>query len=447
MRSREQETTHDVRPRATLATGRWRSSGILSSAATGALALAITFALTVVASQAAQAQSFQVLYNFTGAGDGANPYSGVTMDKAGNLYGTAFGGGVAGNGTVYQLKHKGSGWVLNVLYSFTGGSDGYGPSQGVIFGPDGALYGTTSSGGQLGGPCDSVGCGTVFKLRPGPTACKTALCPWTKTALYAFQGGADGIGPFLGDLVFDPVANIYGTTCCGGSLGGNGTVFELTPSGSGWTESVLHSFGGSGDGVQPWNGVTLDNGGNLYGTTTNGGSSNAGMVFQLVRSMGWTEKSPYSFADGNDGGYPLSGLIFDQEGNLYGATTDGGTGGGGTVFVLTPSGGSWTYSVLSNLAGTPGGCGPEGNLVMDQAGSLYGTTMCDGAYGFGSVFKLTPTSQPPWTYTSLHDFTGGNDGGYPLGVNVILDTNGNLYGTSSGGGTSGQGVVWEITFP
>src|SRR5271166_4318041 len=155
------------------------------------ITLSIVFVLTVVASQAAQAQTYKVIYNFTGGQDGALPYAGVTMDGGGNLYGTTSAGTYYG--TVYQLKHKGSGWVVNVLYTFQrGGSDGYTPFAGVVFGPDGTLYGTTWAGG--------MNWGTVFNLRPSPTACKTALCPWQETVLYAFKGAPDPGLPYFGDL-------------------------------------------------------------------------------------------------------------------------------------------------------------------------------------------------------------------------------------------------------
>ena len=322
----------------------------------------------------------------------------------------------------------------------------------VIFGPDGVLYGTTTSGGYTGGNCALYGgCGTVFKLRPLPTACKTALCKWTKTDLYQFGEPPDGDGP-TGDLIFDQARNIYGTTVNGGVVNGNcvdgcGTVYELTRPGSNWTESVLYSFSGS-DGQNPFSGLLLDGAGNLYGTTFLGGTGGDGTVFQLTNSgLGWTENILHNF-QGSDGYLTYAGLILDHLGNLYGtsSTSTGGSGSGGTVFELTPSNGSWTFSVLYTFTGPSGylECGPNDNLVMDGAGNIYGTTRCDGAYNAGSVFKLTPTPTPPWTYTSLHDFTGGSDGGNPYS-NVIFDANGNLYGTASAGGAYGYGVVWEIT--
>ena len=401
----------------------------LSSALT---ALAIAFLLIVVATQPAQAQTFHVIHNFTGGQDGATPTAGVTLDTAGNLYGTASYGGV-GYGTVYKLTHKGT---FNPLFAFNY-NDGAYPLARVIFGPNGTLYGTTNLGG--------LGVGTVFNLRPAARACTTALCPWTETVLYSFEGHPDGAGPDYGDLIFDQAGNIYGTTTAGGTPQNVGTVYELTPkSGGGYAEMPIYSFSVS-DGATPYNGAIFDNAGNLYSTTGYGGLSNSGTVFELmyVVASGWTESLLYSFRNGSDGGVPYAGLIFDPSGNLYGATSAYGTGGGGTVFELSPPGTWTTLTVLYSFTGTAGHtCGPWGTLVM-KGGNLYGTTYCDGANGFGSVFELTP-SGPPWTYTSLHDFTGGSDGAYPIS-NVVFDASGNLYGTASDGGAYNFGVVWEIT--
>ena len=425
---------------------------LLVSAAIAALAVAIAGTLTIAAPRAAQAQTFNVIHNFTCGNDGGNPFAGLTMDRAGNLYGTAIDFHCLPNyGTVYQLKHHGSGWTVNPLYRFTGGSDGAVPFARVIFGPDGTLYGTTNEGGPGGCTGDLGGCGTVFHLRPQPRACTTALCPWTETVLYSFEGGSDGAGPAHGDLIFDQAGNIYGTADTGGTGNCNGetcgVVYELKPSGSGWTESVLYSFSGS-DGAIPYNDVIFDNAGNLYGITYAGGVSGYGTVFELTPEGGgqWTESCLYSFSNGSDGSYPIAGLIFDQSrSNLYGATSDGGTRGGGTVFEVTLGANcSWTVQTLYSFTGTAGDrCGPRGSLVMDGAGNLYGTTFCDGAHAAGSVFELTPSGNS-WTYTSLHDFTGGNDGENPIST-VVFDANGNVYGTALNGGPQHVGVVWEIT--
>src|SRR5271165_5903763 len=190
----------------------------------------VMFVLAVVLTQPAQTQTFKVLYNFTGGQDGASPEAGLTMDKAGNLYGTTYFGTYHGNndyGTVFKLTLKGSSWLYNNLYSFTGGSDGAYPEARVIFGPDGSFYGTTQNGGSGSG-------GTVFNLKPPLTPCKAAMCPWVETVIYSFSPGSGGYGPGLGDLVFDQTGNIYGTTTSGGT-GNAGVVFRLTHSGGHWT--------------------------------------------------------------------------------------------------------------------------------------------------------------------------------------------------------------------
>lgn len=409
------------------------------------LSTVLLLAVAQSATRAVQAQTFQVLHTFTGGQDGANPYAGLTF-KAGNLYGTTSGGGGNSSGAVFELMHKASGWVLTPLYSFNfagGGGDGANPEARVIFGLNGTLYGTTLYGGT-----EYPGYGTVFNLRPSATTCRATFCPWTETVLYRFAGSPDGANPLYGDLIFDQAGNIYGSTFGGGRSGGgfpaNGTVYELKPSGGGWSESVLYSFAGYPDGSIPDGGVIVDNNsGNLYGTTTYGGSLANGTVFQLTPSgSGWAENILSSFQEG--GSTPVGGLIFDQ-GNLYGTTSDVRIGTNGSVFELMPSGGNWVFTLLyrfGNAGDSP--AGPYSSLTMDAAGNLYGTTYRDGGAGdYGSVFKLTP-GNGGWTYTDLHDFTGGSDGAFPVS-NVVLDAGGNLYGTASAGGAYGYGVIWEIT--
>jgi uncharacterized repeat protein (TIGR03803 family) len=426
-------------------------------AATAALVLAIVLALTVILTQAVQAQTFNVIYNFTGGKDGGNPGAGLTMDKRGNLYGTANSFYGTGYGSVFKLGKTASGWVLVPLYDFTGGNDGATPGARVVFGPDGNLYSTAEFGGGSNCEIYFAGCGLVFSLKPGPTA----LGPWHETVLYRFTGGSDGAVPYLADLTFDQAGNIYGTTWLGGSEGNClygyhcGTVFKLTRSGGGWDQSVIWNFGQDGDGVMPVSGVIFDKAGNLYGTTSGGGQDGSGdfcyegifgatTVYELTPSgSGWTENVLYTFPSGS-GDLVYSGLIFDQSGSLYGAGCNGGLSGssGGFAFKLMPSGGGWAYSGLYNFSGGPG-AGPVSSLFMDSAGNLYGTTYADGAYGYGSVFKLT-LSDGTWTQTVLHDFNGGSDGAYLWGT-PVFDANGNLYGTAWLGGTYGNGVVWEIT--
>ena len=408
-------------------------SRTISRVAKIALATATVFALTVVLTQSAQAQIFKVIHAFSGGGDGGSPWAGLTIDKAGNLYGTASVGGADGDGTVYRLQYKGSGWVFTPLYSFRGSpDDGAYPSAAVVFGPGGSLYGTTAQGGVQECGNGSSPCGTVFNLKPAAIACKTALCPWTETVLYYPDGGEGGAFP--AGLTFDPAGNMYYTA----SVSHQGGVVKLAPSNGGWQFNLSCNVSSSIP-----SGVILDAAGNLYGGGGGGGGN--GFVFQLNMSGGvCTENILYSFQGGIDGADPSGGLIFDDSGNLYGSTAVGGLRVGGTAFELSPSNGNWTFRLLYSFAGTEG---PTASLTMDAAGNLYGTTFKDGAYGAGTVFKLTP-SGGSWQYTSLHDFTGGSDGRWPAS-NVTFDANGNLYGTAPGGGSQncyqGCGVVWEIT--
>lgn len=377
----------------------------------------------------AQAQTLTVLHTFSGP-DGLSPYSGVTMDRGGNLYGTTYSGGASQNGTVYQLKRHGSSYIHNQLHAFGGGSDGVQPWGGVVFGPDGALYGTTTAGGTYGG-------GTVFTLRPPVTACRTALCPWTESLLGDF---GYTVQPSYGEVAFDPAGNIYGTTAFGGEFG-YGAVYELSRSGGGWTETVLHSFQDNpADGKFPGHNVILDNAGNLYGTTDEGGAYSEGTIFQLVPSgSGWTVNILASLGAPGEGGYPVAGLIMDRAGNLYGGTA--GDGATAFVFELSPSGQGWQLTALHTFSATGNNSGPFGNLVLDSSGNLYGTTETLGAFGLGNIFKLTPPGSG-WTYTDLYDFSDNGDGEYPTG-DLIIDSEGNLYGTNLG--PAGHGVVWKLT--
>ncbi len=281
--------------------------------------------------------------------------------------------------------------------------------------------------------------GTVFGLRPPATFCHSAICFWSEDVLYSFGGGNDGSRP-TGDSIFDAAGNFFGTTFNSGN-GGVGTVYEMSPSGEGWTESVIHSFSGS-DGANPYGGLTQDSTGNLYGPTKLGGAYPfSGLIFELTNTQqGWTEDILHSF-NGIDGNEPLGGVLLDGSGNIFGTTNHGGqgSGGGGEVFELTPSGGSWEIALLYHFDGI---AGPWCDLAMDSSGAIYGTTVQDGAYGFGTVFKLT-FSGGSWTYTTIHDFNG-QDGANPHG-NILIDANGNLYGTTGAGGPHNLGTVWEIT--
>jgi len=369
----------------------------------------------------AQAAGFSVLHNFNGTTDGGNPVDGFAMGPTGILYGAAPTGGASGNGVVFRVMGNGR---ETVLHSFAGGADGAAPNGGVILGSDGSVFGTTTAGGTAGN-------GTVFRIKGT-----------NKNVLYSFAGGVDGIAPQAG-LTMDAAGNLYGTTVAGGASG-NGTVFELvkpTKKNAPWKEVVLYSFGKGKDGAAPLSGVTFDAAGNLYGTTSLGGANNFGTVFRLTPGAKWTETTLQNFRAMDDGAYPYGGLISDATGNLYGTTTMGGTGGGGTIFKLTPSGGSWTFSTIYGLPGW-GISGSFRNLVLDDAGNIFGTTHCDGDNNSGTVFKLSPTGGS-WNYTLLYTFTGGIDGQFTISNLVIKG--GSLYGTTQYGGANGAGTIYKLT--
>jgi uncharacterized repeat protein (TIGR03803 family) len=359
-----------------------------------------------------------VLYSFTGGSDGGYPLAGLIRDSAGNLYGTTVAGGLAGGGVVYKLDPTGH---ETVLYSFTGGADGGNPNAGVIFDSAGNLYGTTAGGGDLS-PCYGVGCGVVFKLNPSGL----------ETVLYTFTGGADGSRPSAG-VIFDSAGNLYGTTA-GGGTAGVGAVFKLDVIGH---ETVLCSFPGS-DGAAPWASVIQDSAGNLYGTTTGGGSAGAGVVYKLDATG--HETILYNFTGGADGANPSAGVIMDSAGNLYGTTNGGGATGAGVVYKVDPAGHETVlYSFTGICCGSPttDGVDPNGGVIMDSAGNLYGTTYWGGAAGWGTVYKLDPTSHE----TVLYNFTNGADGGQVVS-GVVRDEAGNIYGTTFGGAHAG--VVYKL---
>ncbi|MCU1303886.1 MAG: hypothetical protein JWQ87_4170 [Candidatus Sulfotelmatobacter sp.] len=322
----------------------------------------------------------------------------------------------------------------HLLHVFTGGADGSQPDAGLTFGPGGTLYGSTFRGG-------SAGQGVVFKLTRTSTG-------WTEKVLYNFQGGTvDGANP-SGTLAVDAAGNIFGTTVSGGT--GNGVVFELTPSGTGWTETVLHVFG---RGATPVNaGVIIDGNGSLYGETAGGGAATNGTVYQMRNTTtGWKYRVLYSFLGGTDGSYPSGGLIFDRSGNLYGTTANGGgTPNIGTVFELKRgSNNTWTESILHAFQDTADGVNPEAPVVMDASGNLYGTTVyggdtaCAQGFGCGEVFELSPSTGGTWTKTLVHAFTDTPDGHAPM-AGLKFNKAGNLFGTTSNGGTSGTGALFEL---
>lgn len=306
------------------------------------------------------------------------------------------------------------------------------PLARVVFGPGGLLYGTTSRGG-------SAGNGTVFSLQPPATACKIAVCPWVETALYDFPDLTTGVNPGYGDLVFDQAGNIYGTAF--NSVTGGGVVFKLTRPGSGWTESVLWMFSRGSDGAGPASGVIFDNAGNLYGTTSEGGANGLGTVYELSPTQsGWTETTLYSFT-ANDNGVGSGSLVMDAHGDLFGIT---GLYEPGAAYELTSQNGTWSYQRLQSFSGMAGqGDGPVAPPTLDSQGNLYGPLPYDGSDQAGEIFKLTRSGNQ-WTYTPFYQFDNCTNGCEPYGA-VIFDANGNMYGTTAAGGTRNKGVVWEIT--
>jgi uncharacterized repeat protein (TIGR03803 family) len=391
---------------------------------------AVALALVGVGIPRVHAQSFSVVHNFAGGSDGANPLSGFTTDAAGNFYGTTNAGGAYGAGTVFKMTVSGS----EIVLSSFGGTDGANPGASLLLDTTaGDLYGTTNAGGAFGA-------GTVFKV---------SVYGGRHQVLYSFNGGTDGGSPQAG-LTMDAAGFLYGTTTAGGSSN-NGTVFRLglRPVSGSLPYKVLYSFGSGSDGQVPVAGVTLDATGNLFGTTSAGGTHGFGTVFKLTKpawsgvNSPWIESTLHNFQDGTDGGVPYAGLVFDQAGNLYGAATEGGQSPnvGGTIFKLTPSQNSWSFTTLYSLPGS-GISGTFRNVLMDASGNLYGTTHCDGANNAGTVYKLTP-SGGTWTYHSLYVFNGGSDGLYSFS-NLVFDANGNLYGSTNEGGSHGAGVIFKV---
>ena len=421
-----------------------RSKQVFSTSNCVAAILALTLLLLV--SQCAQARE-TVLHAFQGR-PGMLPASNLVRDAAGNLYGTTWQGGsknctgaFTGCGIVFKLTPTSTGWSYSVLYVFKGGHDGANPIGNLTFDSAGNIYGTTQNGGDP--TClKGDGCGTVFELSP------LSGGGWKERVLHVFNG-SDGAGP-IGGVILDSVGNLYGTTSSDSANYGFGTVFELTPGAQRqWTETTLYAFQANihgSDGAYPYGDLVFDKAGNLYGTTQMGGTAFNGTVFKLTYSNGsWKESILYNFSGGGDGGMPLGGLIFDTAGNLYG-TTQGGGAGYGTVFELTPSHGSWVETVLLTFTNADGAY-PEGDLVFDAAGNLFGTAANGGKAGCGptcgSVFELTPNSGGGWTEKVLYKFTGGKDGAIPLST-LMLDSAGNLYGTAFVGGNKYDGVVFKI---
>lgn len=396
------------------------------------------------------------LYSFTDLADGGFPEAGLVSGTGGTLYGTTSSGGT-GWGSVFELiPIKTGGWTETTIYTFTGGVDGANPVADLVIGKNNVLYGTTYGGG-------AHGYGTVFQVAPG------AGGVWTQKVLYSFAGGNDGAYPSAGVAVIASGV-LYGTTYGGGSVG-MGTIFELLPSVSGWSEKVLYTFQGGTDGANPLADLLVTSSGALVGTTFQGGSvtisgaiySNWGTIFQLTPKGGgvWTESLLYTFTGGTDGGSPESALILGANGVLFGSTFWGGNDnacpvsdflqGCGTVYQLAPPTGgvtTWTESVLYTFTGhSSDGSHPYGKMGLNSSGALFGTTFSGGANvnvcfpesyaGCGTVFSLKPpaTQGGTWTKVNVVAFPGSPGGGSPNGL--ILTTGGSMYGTTIVGGDAG----------
>jgi uncharacterized repeat protein (TIGR03803 family) len=423
----------------------------------GALALAILFSIPTA--HAAQPPVLTSLYSFQGTPDGASPEADLVMGADGQLYGTTITGGAYGWGSVYALTPSDGSWTEQVLYSFTGGSDGASPQSILTVSGSGNIYGTTYSGG-------SMGYGTIFQLTP-----PTAGGAWTESVLHNFGvNSLDGTNPQT-KLLLSATGNLYGTTYSGG-LSGLGVVFQFSLATS--DERILYNFQGGTDGANPQSGLLADEGRKFFGTTYQGGAPGYGTVFQLTLGKGgvWNEKVLYSFTGGADGGVPNPGLFLDRSGSgiLYGSTFWGGNiddclesgypAGCGVVFSLTPptqAGQPWTEAVLYAFTGaTPDGAHPYPNLIIGVGGTLYGTTLSGGtredncftaAYrGCGTIFRLSPPAESggDWTNMILHVFRN-SDGGSPYGMIRGPAGSGVFYGTTSFGGTSGlYGTVFQF---
>jgi uncharacterized repeat protein (TIGR03803 family) len=369
-------------------------------------------------------------YSFQGGNDGGFPMGGLVANAKGKMFGVTSSDGSGHNGVIFEVDKKNGAWIETPLYAFTGAADGGIPQAGLMIDSAGNLYGTTYQGGS--------GYGTIFELSHGKKN------TWNYSVLWSFTGGNDGGAP-SGRLTMDAGGNIYGTTTEGGT-GVVGTVFELSPNGNSWTETVLYNFTGNNDGGEPMGNVLLGGDGNIYGTTAGYGQYNYGVIYKLAPNNGaWSQSVLHAFQGGSDGEVPRDGLIQDGSGTLYG-TTAGFAESYGNVFSLHTDGSA--YTSIYNIPGCQScytGNGPWQTVSMDSSGALYGTTLADGENNLGEVFKLTPGQNNQWTATVLYAFQGSAASQYPY--STVLIKNHKLFGTSQG--SAGQagfypGNVWEI---
>jgi uncharacterized repeat protein (TIGR03803 family) len=395
-----------------------------------AIILAILAVGILMTATGAAAQHEKVLHSFgSSSEDGFYPTAGLISDASGNLYGVTLWGGPYGSGTVFELSPMpGGGWSEKIIHGFnhTNGANPYGT---LLLDAHGNLYGTTSVGG-------AHSYGTAFELRLSPSGV------WVEKVLYDFADGTDGGYPGSG-MIMDSAGNLYGTCESGGALNA-GVVFELSPSSGGtWKEKVIYSFNGP-DGTTPVGALAFDGAGNLYGATYVGGTNGDGSVYELTPAAhgAWTETVLHSFSQYVDGGGLLSGVLLDASGNVYGAAAFLGCCGGGTVFEFTSAGGGvWNESLLYSFSG-PGSEGPNG-IIFDAAGNLFGPLNTGGSNNDGAVFELTPAGGGSWSETTVYNFGSGTDGVNPNG-GLVLDASGDIYGTTYDGGAYGAGTLFEI---
>ncbi|HEX3653575.1 MAG TPA: choice-of-anchor tandem repeat GloVer-containing protein [Rhizomicrobium sp.] len=321
-----------------------------------------------------------VLYSFTGGADGAEPYKGVTLDSAGNLYGTAVtgGGGVCegGCGIAYKLTNNNGSWTQTVIHQFQGTDDGQGPGACLTLDDSGNLYGMAPTGGVNG-------LGTIYEMKPAKHGA------YKFKVLHAFTG-ADGIGGSAGALVLQDGA-LYGAATAGGA-NGQGSIYRLTLNKMGrWKFKLLYSFLGEPDAGFPYGGLIFDALGNIYGTTYYAGANDSGCVYELSRHKGeWTEKVLYSFSGGGDGSSPISNVNLDSASNLYGTTSEGGAYGDGVIFKLARSGKHWTESVVHSFSGVPDGAYAYNGMVDGDPGTYFGATVHGGEDDEGAIYRFTP---------------------------------------------------------